>query len=260
MKTYEEMAENVFRRRDEYITKKKETRKKTVKLSLSVACMAVVLFAGFGFWQKGKFENKPFNNTEVNEKQTDNTQGKEGQTLADSVIVGEKDYYGPVEDTPYINGHNIPRDEEGWNGNGQKLKLIESFEGGFSSAIACYALPENGDCFFSIPLRAAFEAYGETDEELGEKLVYRVVVRVFEDGKMITGKENLLKIAEKLGKMGYFAPVEIPNNRDDLAVLTLHITEEELKSFTPDEEHGYFFFLFHEPDAKLTTDNGENEE
>lgn len=248
MKTYDEMAENVFRRRDEYILKKRETRKKTVKLSVSFACMALVLFAGLGLWQREEFENKPLNNTEINENQTDNTQGTEEQTIDDSVAVGEKDYYGPVEDTPYINGHNIPLDEEGWNGNGQRLKMIESFDGGISSATACYALPQNGDQFFSIPLHAAFEAYGETDEDLGEKLVYRVVVRVFEDGKMITGKDNLLKIAEKLGKMGYYAPVEIPNDRDDLAVLTLHITEEELKNFPEDKDNGYFFFLFKEDD------------
>lgn len=249
MKTYDEMAENVFRRRDEYLLKKKETRKKTVKLSVSFACMALVLFAGLGVWQRKVFDNKPLNNTEISGQPTDNAQGKEEQTLADSVIVGEKDWYGPVEDTPYINGHNIPLDEEGWNGNGERLKLIESFECDVSSAISCYALPRNGDCFFSIPLNAAFEAYGETDEELGMKLVYRVVVRVFEDGKMITGKENLLKIAEKLGEMGYYAPVEIPNNRDDLAVLSLHVTEDELKNFPGDEERGYFFFLYAEPDG-----------
>ncbi|MBP3937949.1 MAG: hypothetical protein IK955_00945 [Clostridia bacterium] len=249
MKTYDEMAENVFRRRDEYLLKKKETRKKTVKLSVFFACMALVLFAGLGVWQSEVFDNKPLNNTEISGQPTDKSQAKEEQTLADSVIVGEKDWYGPVEDTPYINGHNIPLDEEGWNGNGERLKLIESFECDVSSAIACYALPRNGDCFFSIPLNAAFEAYGETDEELGMKLVYRVVVRVFEDGKMITGKENLLKIAEKLGEMGYYAPVEIPNNRDDLAVLSLHVTEDELKNFPGDEERGYFFFLYAEPDG-----------
>lgn len=255
MKTYDEMAESVFRRRDEYILKKKETRKKTVKLSVSFACMALVLFAGLGLWQKGRFENKPLNNTEVNGQLTNNTQGKEEQELADSVIVGEKDWYGPAEDTPYINGHNIPLDEEGWNGNGQRLKVIEYYEGNVSSAIACYALPQNGDQFFSIPLNAAFEAYGETDEDTGERIIYRVVVRVFEDGKMITGKENLLKIAEKLGKMGYYAPVEIPNDRDDLAVLSLHITEEELKNFPEDKEKGYFFFLYAEPDgAGLATE------
>ncbi len=256
MKSYDEMAENVFRRRDEYLLKKKEARKKTVKLSVSFACMALVLFAGLGLWQKGRFENKPLNNTEVNGQRADNTKGKEEQTLADSVIVGEKDWYGPAEDTPYINGSCIPLDGEDWNNSGQRLKMIESFECDVSSATACYALPRNGDCFFSIPLNAAFEAYGETDEDLGEKLVYRVVVRVFEDGKMITGKENLLKIAEKLGKMGYYAPVEIPNNRDDLAVLSLHITEDELKNFPGDEERGYFFFLYAEPDGGGLTAEG----
>ena len=108
---------------------------------------------------------------------------------------------------------------------------------------------KNGDQFFSIPLHAAFDAYGETDEETGEKIVYRVIVRIFEDGKMIMGKENLLKIAEKLGKMGYISAIEIPNNSDDLAVLTLHVTEEDLKNFPEDKEYGYFFFLFKEQDG-----------
>ena len=66
---------------------------------------------------------------------------------------------------------------------------------------------------------------------------------------MITGKENLVKIAQKLSEMGYYAPVEIPNNDDDLAVLTLHASEEDLKNFPEDEENGYFFFLFKEPDG-----------
>lgn len=246
MKTYDEMAENVFRRRDEYITKKREIRKKTVRLSVSFACMALVMVAGFGVWQNGRIENNPLNSTEINE-QTDNTKGKEDQTIEDSTISGERDYYGPVTDTPYINGVCIPLDG-GWNCSGEKLKMIESYESDISSALACYALPKNGDQFFSIPLHAAFDAYGETDEKTGEKIVYRVVVRVFDDGKMITGKENLLKIAEKLGEMGYYAPVEIPNNRDDLAVLTLHVTEEDLKNFPEDKDNGYFFFLFKEDD------------
>lgn len=247
MKTYDEMAENVFRRRDEYLLKKKETRKKTVKLSVSFACMALVLFAGLGLWQEGKFENKPLNNTEINGQLTDNAQGKEEQTIADSVVVGDRDYYGPVTDTPYINGLCIPLDGE-WNCNGEKLKMIESFEGSISSALACYASPKNGDQFFSIPLHAAFDAYGETDEDTGKKIVYRVIVRVFEDGKMIMGKENLLKIAEKFGEMGYISAIEIPNDQDDLAVLTLHVTEEDLKNFPEDKENGYFFFLFKEDD------------
>lgn len=235
MKTYNEMADNVFRRRDEYISE----RKKIIKLSASFACMALILFAGFGLWQRGKVENKPISNTDITNE----------QTLADSVVVGEKDYYEPVKDTPYINGVCIPLDGEDWNCNGQKLKMIESFDGGISSAIACYALPKNGDQFFSVPLHAAFDAYGETDEETGEKIVYRVIVRIFEDGKMIMGKENLLKIAEKLGKMGYISAIEIPNNSDDLAVLTLHVTEEDLKNFPEDKEYGYFFFLFKEQDG-----------
>lgn len=247
MKTYDEMAENVFRRRDEYLSKKKETRKKTVKLSVSFACMALVLLAGLGVWQRELLDNKPLNSSEVSGQPTDNAQGEEEQTLADSVIVGEKDWYGPAEDTPYNNGPCVPL--EGEENDRSGIKLIEYYEGNVSSAIACYALPRNGDCFFSIPLNAAFEAYGETDKETGERIIYRVVVRVFEDGKMITGKENLLKIADEFAVKGCKPAVEIPNDRDDLAVLTLHISEEDLKTLPEDKEKGYFFFLYEEPDG-----------
>lgn len=249
MKNYNEMADAVFSRRDEYALKKRESRKNFVKLSVSFTCMALVLFAGFGLWQKGKLENKPFKNPEVNEEQIESdsvVSGNNDQTVGDSIIVGEKDYYGPAEDTPYNNGPCIPQDGEE---DDRRLNMIESYECGGSSAGACYALPKNGKYYFSIPLNAAFEAYGEMNEDTGERIVYRVVVRVFEDGKMITGKENFLEISDKFTRMGYKSAIEIPNNRDDLAVLTLHVTEEELKNFPEDKENGYFFFLYNEHDG-----------
>ncbi len=247
MKNYNEMADEVFRRRDEYALKKKETRKKNVKLSVSFACMALVLFAGVGLLQKGMVDNKPLKNPAANEEQipSDSVIAGEENTTGDSVIVGEKDC-GYAKDTPYNNGPCIPLDGEE---DDRRLKMIESYECGASSAGACYALPKNGKHYFSIPLNAAFEAYGETTEDTGERIIYRVVVRVFEDGKMITGKENFVKIAEKFTQMGYKSAIEIPNNRDDLAVLTLHVTEEELKNFPEDKENGYFFFLYNEDDG-----------
>ncbi len=249
MKNYNEMADEVFRRRDEYDLKKKYTRKKSVKLSVSLACMALVLFAGVGILQKGKIDDNPQKNLfgEDDVLQDDSTVLKdEEQTIADSIVIGEKDYYGPAEDTPYNNGPCIPLDGEV---DDRRLKMIESYECGASSAGACYALPKNGKYYFSIPLNAAFEAYGEMTDDTGERIIYRVVVRVFEDGKMITGKENFVKIVEKFTRMGYKSGIEIPNNRDDLAVLTLHVTEEELKNFPEDKENGYFFFLYNEHDG-----------
>lgn len=238
MKTYNEMADSVFRRRNEYISE----RKKIIKMSVSFACMALVLFAGFGLWQKGKIENKPIEKNEVTNE----------QTMADSLKVGEKDYYEPVEDTPYNNGPCIPPYEEDNTG---KITIISSYEEGSSSS-ACYALPKNGTCNFSIPLHAAFNAYGDKVADTGESVVYCLVVRVFRDGKMVTGKNDLSKIAEKLYGWGYTPSVEIYNDNPDSAVLTVLVTEEDLKKFPQDNDNGYMFFLYNEPDGIDLTAEG----
>ena len=240
MKTYDEMAESVFCRRDEYVRNKKETTKKTVKFSVSFACVALVLFAGFNLYRK-----KQINNPTLSEpvKTTE-------QTLADSVIIGEKDYYGPAADTPFNNGPCVPPGSEENNINVGKTKIIDSYENSVSSGSACYAVPKDGTSFFSIPLNAAFEAHGDTCDDTGERIVYRVIVRVFKNTKMITDKKDLVRISEKLFGMGYTSSVEITNNDDSTAVLSLLVTEKALRNFKADEENAYFFFLYNEPDGK----------
>lgn len=240
MKTYNEMAESVFRRRDEYARKKREARKKTVKLSVSFACVTLVLFAGFGLHQKEQISSplspEPSKTGE--------------QTLADSAVTGEKDYYEPVKDTPFNNGPCVPSDDEENNSETIiRTDIIDSYEGVGSSGSACYAVPKNGTSFFSIPLNAAFEAYGDTCDETGGRIVYRVAVRVFKDTKMITGKDELIKISEKLHRMGYIPSVEVANGDDSTAVLSLLVTEEALRNFKADKETAYFFFLYNEHDG-----------
>ena len=236
MKTYDEMAESVFRRRDEYDRKKRESIKKTVKLSVSFACIALVLFAGFSLHQKEQISNptllKPAKTTE--------------RTLIDSNVIGEKDYYVPAKDTPFNNGPCVPVEDEE---TGNKIRIIDSYENSNSSGSACYAVPKNGTSFFSIPLKSAFEAYGDTCDETGDRIVYRVVVRVFKDTKMITNKDALVKISEKLYGMGYTPSVEVTNGDDDSAVLSLLVTEDALRNFKADEENAYFFFLYNEHDG-----------
>ena len=236
MKTYDEMAESVFRRRDEYVRNKKESIKKTVKFSVSFACVALVLFAGFSLHQKEQISNptllEPEKTTEL--------------TLVDSNVIGENDYYVTAKDTPFNNGPCVPVEDEE---NSTVIKIIDSYENSNSSGSACYAVPKNGTSFFSIPLNAVFEAYGDTCDETGDRIVYRVVVRVFKDTKMITNKDALVKISEKLYGMGYTPSVEVANGDDNSAVLSLLVTEEALRKFKADEENAYFFFLYNESDG-----------
>lgn len=75
MKTYNEMAESVFKRRDEYEIKEKKRRKviKRAAVSVSSFCMAVVI--GFGIYNSGLLRENP---------KTD---------LEDAVYPGTQDYF-----------------------------------------------------------------------------------------------------------------------------------------------------------------------
>ncbi len=222
MKTYDEMAESVFERRDEYEKKQKIKRKKLAAVTVSFACVAVALAVGAGVWQGYK---KP----------------ETVQQAEDAVEPGIKDWYGPGEEPPESDDNNSAEQNDFYLPVGEEptskrtdLILVSSFENaGFYS----YATPEAGKHFFSVPLKNALEEYGDT-------AIYQVKVNVFSDNDHIQNAEELVKIAEMLYDLGYTSAIE--TDTDNYSILTLHATESQLKNFKADDEHGYFFFLYNE--------------
>lgn len=85
MKSYNEMANKVFERRDQYEANKKQKRKILTRTLTPVFCLCIVLLLGVGLWQGDWFNKEPI------------------QTVDDSVVVGEKDWYGPGESEPSNN-------------------------------------------------------------------------------------------------------------------------------------------------------------
>ncbi len=77
MKNYNEMANNVFERRDRYETNKKNKRKILIRTLTPICCFCLVMLLDIGLWQGGVLNTTP------------------PQTATDSVIPGEKDCYGP---------------------------------------------------------------------------------------------------------------------------------------------------------------------
>ncbi|MBR3835620.1 MAG: hypothetical protein IKJ69_02380 [Clostridia bacterium] len=221
MKNYNEMADDVFRRRDEFA---KEQKRKRKRIAISLLCLCMAVLVGVGLWQSGLFTPQV-------------------QQAEDAIYPGIKDTYGPGEEEPTQeeNGVFQPAGSDTVTmENGERLTLISSYEE--VSASACYALPENGKYYFSIPLNAALEEYDD-------KVIYRIVVRVFEDGKMLQGKDELAKIADKFFDWGYSSALEVANDQWNFAVFTMLVKEDELKKFKADNEHGYFFFLYEENDG-----------
>ena len=77
MKNCDEMVNNLFERREQYVAKQKRKRKMMIRRALAVCGVGLVALVGIGGWQSGWFHTEP------------------PVTVNDSTIVGEKDCIGP---------------------------------------------------------------------------------------------------------------------------------------------------------------------
>ncbi len=77
MKSYDELTNDLLKRRDRYVVKQK--RKRMMGVVTSLCCFCLVALLGFGMWQGGVFDAKP------------------PITLDDSINIGDKDYINPDE-------------------------------------------------------------------------------------------------------------------------------------------------------------------
>ncbi len=57
MKSYDEIANSIFERRDEYIANQKKKKRIIISIVTPVVCCCVVLITSFGLWNNGFFDN-----------------------------------------------------------------------------------------------------------------------------------------------------------------------------------------------------------
>lgn len=79
MKNYDELTNDLLKRRDRYVAEQKKKRKRVMSVATSLCCFCLVALLGFGMWQGGMFDAKP------------------PITLDDSINIGDKDYINPDE-------------------------------------------------------------------------------------------------------------------------------------------------------------------
>ncbi len=101
MKSYNEIANSVFERREQYQIRQKKKRRILTRTLTPICCICLVALLAIGTWHGGLFEKAPI------------------QTADDSVIQGEKDWYGPGEEVPQNNNFDDTQ-----NDNGDKLGTI----------------------------------------------------------------------------------------------------------------------------------------
>lgn len=91
MKNYEEIAYNVFKRRDEYIEKQKLRKKIIINAVIPTACCLILLITGFSLLGNGFFNNSISNNGIHSNQQSskDITENSNNNVTSDSSIIDE---------------------------------------------------------------------------------------------------------------------------------------------------------------------------
>lgn len=76
MKNYNEMAESVFRRINEYETAKKKRQKTATRILISLSCLCLAVLTGAGIWIGSRFNEIPFSQgNSLLQKKTSDGQG-----------------------------------------------------------------------------------------------------------------------------------------------------------------------------------------
>ena len=94
MKSYDEVTNNLLKRRDRYVADQKKKRKSLMSVATSLCCLCLVALLGFGMWQGGMFNTTP-----------------PDQTLEDALYPGIKDNFdeskGESADNPAANNRIV---------------------------------------------------------------------------------------------------------------------------------------------------------
>ncbi len=138
------------------------------------------------------------------------------------------------------NGISIPADGTQEDARYAESKQMISYYD-IGNMDACYAVPQNGEVNFSMPLRAAMKACGDS-------VRYRVVVDLFRDESQLPPDgADAKNESARLAALGYITAFETyTDNGSSQTWFTLHAAYDQLADFAVAAEYGYMFFLYGE--------------
>ncbi len=230
MKSYKEVSDSVFERSNQIIFENKLKRKKYAKAGLAAVSLCLVAAVSIVF-AKGKLDNTHIAPAE----------GAKYNTVDDSAGTAQK----KSGDSPEKESTAVSREDQASSSQskttakaGKDKKVISNYEEG---ATACYATPENGKFYFSIPLTHAKEEYGD-------KVIYKLAIDVFSDSTFLKDEKKAADENARLKSRGYKTELDGKRGR---WIITAEMTAEEMENFPPDLSLGYFFFLYDEPDSGM---------
>jgi len=221
MKTYEEIATELFDRRDAYYARRARQRKMALAAASALCCVALAVLLGFGLRQ----------NTETIPAAGEST----GDVSVPDTSPAVSDSQGASDSV----GNGIMQRPDDDNSTVSYTPMISAYEG----TSASYATPENGQVHRSIPLNGAIKAYGDSAR-------YNVRIDIFRDQQLLApDSAEVCSEIERLAALGYTTVFE---TYDDGAnkhyTFSCHATQEQLLGFPVNTEYGYFLFLYEERD------------
>lgn len=111
MKNYDELTNDLLKRRDRYVADQRKKRKRVMGIATSLCCFCLVALLGFGMWQGGVFNTTPPN-----------------QTLEDALYPGIKDNFdeskGESADNPAANNKIVINTINGVSADRMNIALM----------------------------------------------------------------------------------------------------------------------------------------
>lgn len=216
MKNYNQVAEDVLRRRDEYVAERRKQIKMVRRATSVVCCLSLVVLIGVGVSKSGLFNKVPETN------------------IDDSIQIGEKDV---IHDEN--NGENIedvinPTTEHTTESTMGSDRIIVG--GSLEGASACYRLPEAGEYNCFIEVNEAREFYYDEDVK------YLLRVEIFSGINHLDGEEFTTeydRLLEK-GYELYYNVLDLEGGEEQHIIIGC-FTESQLESFSVNEQYGYIF-------------------
>ena len=220
MKTYKEIAAELFDRRDAYYVKRVKHRKMVLAAASGLCCVALAVLLGFGLRQN--VGTIPF----VGDSSNAVTAPDASTTVSDDQEAANLGGYGIMQrpDTDSTVSY---------------IPMISAYEGEDTG----YVTPENGRVHRSIPLDGAMKAYGDS-------ALYNVRIDVFRDQQLLTpSSAEVRSEIERLAALGYTTVFETyDDGTSKHYTFSCHATREQLLQFPANTEYGYFLSLYEERD------------
>lgn len=265
MKNYDEIAQNLFERRDDYLKDNKIKKSRMKKAIVSTTAVIAVALIGAGVWKSGTFSrNTQIDSAqlEAKEKKTEllaesETSAQNGKTeknamsayfdiaedKSDSKKSVKKTDAASVENNSNNSSESSGKKNKSDNGNGSKTvsgDVICKIEDDCTYGMPCYASPEDGTYFLALPVQWSVDKHGSSKK-------YLLYVDILKDRKSISDAEKSAEL-KRLKDAGCDIKKYTRSYYESDGVSKVYYTQlggvftkEQLETLFTGREYAYFF-------------------